>query len=64
MSHVGDPQVRTVEEIRHGSGKVPQRLLLHHLTASAQPLVLGPGCGELTALVRVAGRFATAWTPP
>jgi hypothetical protein len=56
--------VRAGKEVRHSLGEVPQRLLLHHLAAAAQPLVFRPSGSELSALIQVAGRPATAWTPP
>src|SRR6185312_11600046 len=40
-------------------GEVPQRLLLHGLRACRQPVVLGTGRGQLSALLVVAGRAAS-----
>jgi hypothetical protein len=47
--------VRTVEEIPHGLGEIPQRLLLHRLTPGTKPPVLGTGLGQLRCLLNVAG---------
>jgi hypothetical protein len=52
------------EEVRHGLGEVPQRLLLDRLAATGQPLVLGAGLGELGCLRAVPWRAAAAGTPP
>ncbi len=56
--------VRAREEIRHRLGEVPQRLLLHHLTAGPQPPILGTSLGKLPALVQVSRRAATPGVPP
>ena len=56
--------VRAGEEISHRLGKVPQRLLLHHLTAIGQPLMLRAGLGQLTALSQISRCCATPRTPP
>ena len=58
------PAVGAGEEVRHGLGEVPQRLLLDHLAARAQPVVLRAGGGELAALLQVARRAGTAGPPP
>jgi hypothetical protein len=42
-----------IEERGHRLGKVPQRLLLHHLRACGQPRVLRPRLGELPTLLKV-----------
>ncbi len=46
-------------KVAHRLREVPQRLLLHGLGASRQPVVLGAGRGQLSALLVVAGRAAT-----
>jgi hypothetical protein len=51
------------EEVHHRLGEIPQRLLLNHLTASAEPIKLTAGRGQLSALFQVAGR-PTASGPP
>ena len=58
----GDTIVR-VEEGGHRSGEVPQRLLLHHLRARAQPVMVCAGGGELAALLQVARRALAALMP-
>jgi hypothetical protein len=57
------PAMGTGEEIRHGLGEVPQRLLLHHLGACGQPGMLFPYGGELTALLKVTWRTRPAPAP-
>ena len=57
------PAMGTGEEIRHGLGEVPQRLLLHHLRACGQPGMLFPCGGELTALLKVTWRTRPAPAP-
>ena len=52
------------EEIRHRLCEVPQRLLLNHVVADPQPLILSTGLGELAALLQIARRSAAPWTPP
>jgi hypothetical protein len=54
--------VRSSKKVAHRLGEVPQRLLLHGLRASRQPIVVGAGRGQLGALLGVARR-ATAWLP-
>lgn len=44
--------------------KVTKSLLLHHLTSSAQPIVLCPHCSELTTLLQVSRRTIAPRTPP
>ena len=51
-----------VKEVAHRLGEVPQRLLLHGLRPCCQPVVFGPGCSQLGALLVIAGRV-TAWLP-
>jgi hypothetical protein len=48
--------VRSAEKVAHRLGEVPQRLLLHGLRAGRQPIVLGAGRGQLSALLLEAGR--------
>jgi hypothetical protein len=55
--------VGSSEEVRHRLGEIPQRLLLNHLTAGAEPIKLTAGRGQLSALLQVAGR-PTASGPP
>jgi riboflavin biosynthesis pyrimidine reductase len=52
-----------VEERGHRGGKVPQRLLLHHLRSCGQPRVLSPGFGELSALLQVSWSACPARAP-
>ena len=47
--------VRTSEEVLHGLREVPERLLLHRLTASPKPFILGTGLRQLRGLLSVAG---------
>ncbi len=54
----GRATVRSGEKVAHGLGEVPQGLLLHGLGASRQPVVLGSGRGQLSAVLVVAGRAA------
>jgi hypothetical protein len=54
--------VGAVEKVAHRLGEVPQRLLLHRLRTSPQPVVFGPGRGQLGTLLVVTGRFAP-WLP-
>src|SRR5579859_927785 len=58
------PAVRAAEEVCHRLGEVAQRLLLHHLTAVAQPHKLGTGLGELPGLLEEARRLSSPRTPP
>ena len=51
--------VRSAEKVAHRLGEVPQRLLLYGLGPRRQPLVLGAGRGQLSALFVVAGRTAS-----
>ena len=44
------PAVRAVEEVRHGLGEVPQRLLLHDDGPGGEPGVVRSGLGQLPAL--------------
>jgi hypothetical protein len=54
--------VGAVEKVAHRLGEVAQRLLLHGLRASCQPVVFGAGRGQLGTLLVVTGRLAT-WLP-
>jgi hypothetical protein len=56
-------RVSWVEERGHCLSEIPQGLLLHHLGAFRQPVVLGAGSGELTTLLQVARGGRTAGTP-
>src|SRR5512146_2676046 len=55
--------VASVEERSHRLSEVPQRLLLHHLRACPQPVMLCPRLSELSALLQVARRAHPARTP-
>ena len=50
--------VRAGEEVLHGLREIPQRLLLHGLTAGTKPRVLGAGLGQLRGLLDIAGSLA------
>ena len=50
--------VRAGKEVLHGLREIPQRLLLHGLTAGTKPRVLGAGLGQLRGLLDVAGSLA------
>jgi hypothetical protein len=45
------------EEIRHGLGEIPQRLLLHRLGPRRQPRTLFPGLGQLPGLLGITRRI-------
>ena len=51
--------VRTVEEILHGLCEIPQRLLLHRLTPSTKPRILGARLSELRALLSIVWSTST-----
>ena len=53
----GRAAMRAGEEVAHGLGEIPQRLLLHGLRPGRQPVVLGPGLRQLSALLDVARRL-------
>jgi hypothetical protein len=59
----GWPAVRSRKETRIRLGEVPQRLLLDHLAAVAEPTKLGACVGKLAALLQVARRSAAPGTP-
>ncbi len=50
--------VCTGEEVTHGLREIPQRLLLHRLTAGTKPPVLGARVRQLRGLLDIAGRLA------
>src|SRR6476660_7331754 len=50
--------VCTCEEVPHRLREIPQRLLLHRLTSSPKPPVLGPGLRQLRSLLDIAGSLA------
>src|SRR5256885_1455989 len=50
-------------EVCHRLRKVAQCLLLHHLRAVTQPVILGAGQCELSALFQVTWRACPAGTP-
>jgi hypothetical protein len=52
--------MRSGEKVAHRLGEVPQRLLLHGLGASGQPVVVATGSSQLSALLVVARRTAPA----
>jgi len=56
--------VGACEEVRHRLSEIPQRLLLDHLAAHAQPSVLRAGDGELAALLSVPRHTGASWPPP
>jgi hypothetical protein len=56
-------RVLWVEEGSLRMGKVPQRLLLHHLATCSQPVMLRACGGELSALLEVARRVRAADVP-
>ena len=58
------PAVGTSEEPCHCLGEIPQRLLLYHLAAVAQPREFHSRGGELAALIHEAGRSLAPWAPP
>jgi hypothetical protein len=45
--------VLRIKERSHRLSEIPQGLLLHHLAARTQPVMLGTGCGELLTLLQV-----------
>ncbi len=51
--------VCSAEKVAHRLGEVAQRLLLHSLRAGRQPIVLGTGSSQLSALLVVARRAPT-----
>src|SRR6266567_9195208 len=56
-------RVMRMEERGRRLGEIPQRLLLDHLAACGQPVMLGAGSGELPTLLQVAGRALAARMP-
>jgi hypothetical protein len=56
-------RVRRVEEGNHRVGEVPQGLLLNHLGARGQPVILGAEGGELATLHEVARSARPARAP-
>ena len=50
--------MRSGEKVAHSLSEIPQRLLLHGLRPSRQPVVLGAGRSQLSALLVEAGRTA------
>jgi hypothetical protein len=56
--------VSTGEEVAHGLVEVAKCLLLHHLAAQGQPLMLPASGGELPALLQVSRRVCSSRTPP
>jgi hypothetical protein len=55
--------MRAAEVVCHSPVEVMQCLLLHHLAARAQPVMLRPGGSELPALLRIAGGALAAMVP-
>jgi hypothetical protein len=58
------PVVRPGEEVLHRLIEIAQRLLLHHLAAVSQPLVLRAGIGQLTTLNQITRCTTAPGTPP
>jgi hypothetical protein len=58
------PSMGTPEEMLHGLGEVPQRLLLDHLASVAQPLMLRASRRQLPALLHISRRAPASGTPP
>lgn len=54
--------MRAGGKVLHGLCEIPQRLLLHRLTSSSKPPVLGAGLRQLRGLLDIAGRLAP-WLP-
>ena len=54
----------TPEEMLHGLGEVPQRLLLDHLASVAQPCMLRASRSQLPALLHISRRAPASGTPP
>ena len=52
--------VGAVQKVAHRLGEIAQRLLLHRLRSSGQPLVFGARSGQLGALLVVEGRGGRA----
>jgi len=50
---------RAGEEVPHGLREIPQRLLLHRLTSSPKPPVLGASLRQLRGLLQIPGSLAT-----
>jgi hypothetical protein len=50
--------MRAVEEAPHGLREIPQRLLLHRMTPSTKPRVLGASFGQLRRLLQISGGLA------
>jgi len=51
--------MRVTEEVPHGLREIPQRLLLHRLTSSPKPPVLGASLRQLRGLLQIPGSLAT-----
>ncbi len=60
----GRATVGAVEKVVHRLGEVPQRLLLHGLRSSSQPVVFGAGRGQLRTLLAVSGCMAARLPMP
>ncbi len=54
--------MRSQEKVAHSLSGISQRLLLHGLRPSGQPVILGAGRSQLSALLVEAGR-TTPWLP-
>jgi hypothetical protein len=52
--------VRAIEEVLHRLREIAERLLLHRLTASAKPPILGASLRQLPALLQVVRSLTTA----
>jgi hypothetical protein len=55
----GRAPVRSRQEIPHRLGEISQRLLLHSLGASRQPIMLGTRRSQLSTLLVISRRAAT-----
>jgi hypothetical protein len=56
--------VGSAEKVAHRLGEVPQRLLLHRLRPSRQPIMLGTDRSQLSALLVIARRAPTGLPMP
>jgi hypothetical protein len=51
--------MRATKEVLHGLREIAQRLLLHRLTSSTKPRILGARLRQLRALLQIAGNLAS-----
>jgi hypothetical protein len=59
----GWPTMGAAEKVPHGMGEVPQRLLLHRLRPSRQPVVFGADLGQLRRLLVIPRSMPTRPPP-